>query len=259
MDFRARGHLSLSNSFSGILLWRGAKGCTGGDRGDREVSSLFWIFALGEVPATGTAGEKGTTEKLRPLWGREGVSTKSSKLWEGMWSRGVKWLTQITNLWVVGLALDPETHGLTSYFSIPAITVRIPQERSRGSQWSKHNHAWTYSCPSCLLALHSGVGRVHRRGRRRSRWGSVRLINELKHPQKVQFHRGWIFGICDPELAYLFELNWASGHHQFQPVTSSPFHMQIATLFHKPKERVALWFCFYKLSYHSMYVLEPRC
>ena len=135
------------------------------------------------------------TEKLRPLWGREGVSTKSSKLWEGMGSRGVKWLTQITNLWVVGLALDPETHGLTSYFLIPAITVGIPQERSRGSQWSKHDHAWTYSCPSYLLALHSGVGRVHRRGRGRSRWGSVRLINELKHPQEVQFHRCCIWNL----------------------------------------------------------------
>lgn len=46
---------------------KGAKGCTGGDRGDREALSLFWIFTLGEVPATGTAGEKGMTEKLRPL------------------------------------------------------------------------------------------------------------------------------------------------------------------------------------------------
>ena len=121
---------------------------------------FFWMFTLGEVPATGTAGEKGTTEKLRPLWGREGVNTKSSKLWEGMGSRGVNWLTQVTNLWVVGLALNAETHGLASYISIPAITVGIPQERSRGSRWSKHEHAWTYSCPSYLLGLHSGVGWV---------------------------------------------------------------------------------------------------
>ena len=136
---------------------------------------------------------------------------------------------------------------------------------SPGKKQRKHDHIWNYSCPGYVLALHSGL--FWGEGRLGSTEGEGGEIGEAlsdwlmnwNTPRKSSSKSGWIFGICDPALAYLFELSWASGHHQFQLVTSSAFHMQIATLFHQAKEHVALWFCFYKLSYHSTCVLEPRC
>lgn len=54
------------------------------------------------------------------------------------------------------------------------------------------------------------------------------MTKELKHPPETQFQKWLTFWICNPALAYLFDLTLASGQPQFQT-----FHIRIATLFHR--------------------------
>lgn len=110
---------------------------------------------------------------------------KPSNAWERMGSRGVKWLTGVTNLWVVGLALDPgnansETLYPTNYIQYlslgAVITITIPQEGSRGNMATRGITAVPAASHHCTQGLGGG-----REGGHGFMEGEGREIGEAPH------------------------------------------------------------------------------
>lgn len=188
-----------------------------------------------------------------------------------MGSKRVRWLTQVTNLWGVGLTLDPrdlnpEIHCPTDYISIPVLGSSNNQNNPQGRK-ERNTTAETCSHMALQLATYhhpQGWGRlwgVHRRGRRRNGWGSLWLTDWwIKTPSGSPVPKSVEYFWSVPQHWPIY-LDWA-----WLRVTTSfrQLHHQLSVCrlppsFTKAKKHVALWFCFYKLSYHSTCMLEPRC